>query len=270
MNLKSNWEYKAIGLLAALGVGLTAYLTYVDTGGSKSAFCVAGGGCDIVRESIYARLFGIHLSIVGLAGYIAILVMSLLPIKSLLKPLGIFLMSITGFSFSMHLVYVQLFVLHAICPWCMSSASLMSIIFVVGVILMIRSFRIPFKKNVTIATLLALALGLLVLAGAAACSKKQLDPNSYEVKLAKYLTEKGAVMYGAYWCPHCTNQKKSFGDAFEYVKYVECDPKGQNANPALCQARGVKGYPTWEIGGKMYEGEFPLSQLAGLVGYTGN
>lgn len=268
MNLKANWEYKAITLLAVLGVGLTAYLTYVDTAGSKSAFCAAGGGCDIVRESIYAKLFGMPVSIVGMAGYLAILVTSLLPIKSPLKPLAIFLMAITGFSFSMHLVYVQFFVLHAICPWCMSSAGLMSITFIVGVILMIRSFKMLLKRNATIVTLLALALGLLVLVGAA-CSKTTLDENSYEVKLAKYMTEKGAVMYGAYWCPHCANQKATFGEAFKYVKYVECDPSGQNANPALCQAKGVKGYPTWEIDGKTYEGEQSLAQLASLTGYTG-
>lgn len=59
---------------------------------------------------------------------------------------------------------------------------------------------------------------------------------------AKYLTEKGVVMYGAYWCSHCQNQKKVFGDAFQYITYVECTQE-----PKRCLAAGVKGYPTWTI-----------------------
>ena len=53
-----------------------------------------------------------------------------------------------------------------------------------------------------------------------ACSS-EVDEQSYEAQLAKHLTEEGAVMYGAYWCPHCSDQKQSFGKAFKYIQYVE-------------------------------------------------
>lgn len=82
--------------------------------------------------------------------------------------------------------------------------------------------------------------------------------------LAKHLTETGAVMYGAYWCGHCANQKALFGDAFKYIDYVECDPKGEDANPSLCAQKGIPGYPTWEIGGEFYSGEYSLEALAWL------
>ncbi len=84
---------------------------------------------------------------------------------------------------------------------------------------------------------------------------------------AKCLTEKGAVMYGAYWCPHCANQKNMFEGSMKYVNYVECDARGNNANPALCREKGINGYPTWIFGnGERLEGEVQLSQLAQMTG----
>jgi hypothetical protein len=68
-------------------------------------------------------------------------------------------------------------------------------------------------------------------------------------QLAKCLTEKGAKMYGAYWCPHCSDQKKSFGSAFQYVTYIECDAKGENPNPQACRDAQIEAYPTWKMSG---------------------
>jgi len=85
---------------------------------------------------------------------------------------------------------------------------------------------------------------------------------------AQCLTEKHVVMYGAYWCPHCANQKKMFGSSFRYVIYVECDSKGKGAQPELCLRKGIDGYPTWEINGEMISGEVPLVDLARKSGCT--
>ncbi|MFA5926881.1 MAG: protein disulfide isomerase family protein [Patescibacteria group bacterium] len=90
----------------------------------------------------------------------------------------------------------------------------------------------------------------------------------YKEKLAKFLAQRGAVMYGAYWCPHCKSQKKAFGDAFKYVNYVECDASGENANPDECAAKGITGYPTWIYQGKSYSGFRSLSQLAQMVDFS--
>lgn len=64
-------------------------------------------------------------------------------------------------------------------------------------------------------------------------------------QLAKCLTTKGAKMYGAYWCPHCADQKETFGQSFRYINYIECDPKGENPNPQACREAAIKAYPTW-------------------------
>jgi glutaredoxin len=91
-----------------------------------------------------------------------------------------------------------------------------------------------------------------------------IDP----VSLAKYLTSKGIIFYGAYWCPHCQEQKKDFGDALQFVTYYECDPKGENSKADACTAAGIESYPTWIINGQKYTGTKTLSELAQLSGYT--
>lgn len=72
---------------------------------------------------------------------------------------------------------------------------------------------------------------------------------------AKCLTESGFTMYGAFWCPHCADQKEMFGDAFQYIDYVECDPRDEAGQPELCLEKGVESYPTWIYkDGRKWEG----------------
>ena len=78
---------------------------------------------------------------------------------------------------------------------------------------------------------------------------------------AQCLTEKGAKMYGAYWCSHCKTQKAEFGTSFKFVDYVECTDK-----PDECTAAGVQGYPTWKIASTTLIGEQPLETLATETG----
>lgn len=91
--------------------------------------------------------------------------------------------------------------------------------------------------------IVAIALGVLLLLSA--CG----DPfGERYVGFAECLTEKGVTMYGAYWCPHCSRQKKLFGKtAFKKVDYVECDARGEGGNPELCLAKKIPGYPTWDF-----------------------
>lgn len=75
---------------------------------------------------------------------------------------------------------------------------------------------------------------------------------------AECLSEKGAVMYGADWCPHCQNEKKSFGRSFRFINYVECPD-----DPKRCLAMGIGGYPTWIFpDGRKLEGEQGTEKLS--------
>lgn len=104
----------------------------------------------------------------------------------------------------------------------------------------------------------------------ASCQNISLGPlvtPSYESQLAEYLSQTGATMYGAYWCPHCARQKQLFGQAAKQLPYIECDPRGVNAQVALCNTAGISAYPTWQINGAYYLGVQSLNQLANLSGF---
>lgn len=94
-------------------------------------------------------------------------------------------------------------------------------------------------------------------------------PNAYEARLADHLSETGAKMYGAYWCPHCATQKTYFGGAAGRLPYVECDPEGFDPQVERCQQASISAYPTWVINGEYYSGSQPLGKLARLSGFEG-
>lgn len=107
-------------------------------------------------------------------------------------------------------------------------------------------------------------LGWIVLLWLSACSNL---PGAYEARLADYLTDTGAKMYGAYWCPHCAAQKEAFGGAADRLPYVECDPQGLSPQPELCAQMGIDVYPTWIIQGEYYFGAQLPGKLAVLSGF---
>lgn len=84
---------------------------------------------------------------------------------------------------------------------------------------------------------------------------------------AKCISSKGARMYGAWWCPHCAEQKQEFGYAFQYINYIECSPEGQRTMNDTCKQAGIKGYPTWKFpDGFTKEGPMTLSALSDKTG----
>ena len=92
-----------------------------------------------------------------------------------------------------------------------------------------------------------------------------------EMALATHLQSQKAKMYGAYWCPYCHAQEQLFGkEAYAMIEYIECDPRGKNAQPNLCRAAKITGYPTWEIKGQLYSGVQMLDELANASGYSGS
>jgi hypothetical protein len=84
---------------------------------------------------------------------------------------------------------------------------------------------------------------------------------------AQCLTSKSAKMYGAWWCPHCADQKEMFGYAFQYVNYTECSPEGERTMNQTCTQAGIKGYPTWQFAdGSRVVGPQPLNVLGEKTG----
>ena len=87
------------------------------------------------------------------------------------------------------------------------------------------------------------------------------------IELAKYLKDNGVVKYSAYWCPNCLNQGELFGkQAYRELNVVECARDGINSQTQLCIDKKIKGFPTWEINGKLILGVLSLKELSKLTG----
>lgn len=79
-----------------------------------------------------------------------------------------------------------------------------------------------------------------------AISGMERKPAKYD-QFAQCLKDKGAIFYGAFWCPHCQAQKKLFGRSAKLLPYVECSTAdGKNQLP-VCKDKKVESYPTWEL-----------------------
>jgi uncharacterized membrane protein len=131
----------AIIVVATIGLLDAIYLTYVHYHGLKGLLCIGGHGghssCETVQSSVYSKVLGVPVALLGLLGYIALLG-SLLIRGELGRALG-FLVALIGFGFSMYLTYRELFTIHAICEWCVGSAVCLTILVVLTGIRFLRA-----------------------------------------------------------------------------------------------------------------------------------
>jgi uncharacterized membrane protein len=112
-----------LGVLAAAGLLISVYLTWVHFA-QVAPVCVGGsGGCETVQSSRYATVLGVPVAVLGIIGYAGLLFSAVLR-----GELGVylgFLFALVGTLFSAYLTYLEVFVIHAICQWCVASAAIM-------------------------------------------------------------------------------------------------------------------------------------------------
>jgi uncharacterized membrane protein len=125
----------AIGVLCLIGIGVAGYLTYTHYAGIH-VLCLSSGGCETVQSSVYSKLAGVPVAVLGLAGYIGILLS--LAIRNDFGRMAGFGTALIGFLFSMYLTYRELFTIKAICQWCVSSAVLMTLLTILTAIRVLR------------------------------------------------------------------------------------------------------------------------------------
>jgi uncharacterized membrane protein len=106
--------------LTLIGVGVASYLTYIHYAGIKPLCGKGGGGCEIVQTSEYSKLAGVPVALIGLIGYLTILASLLVP-ESENSRLATVVFTVIGFGFSAYLTYREVFSIHHICEWCLSS-----------------------------------------------------------------------------------------------------------------------------------------------------
>src|SRR6478736_2471458 len=116
--------------VAIAGIGVATYITIADSGGGAPA-CVAGGhGCATVADSHYSHIAGINVAVFGIVGYVLLLAAAATPGDP--GRFGGLLVALVGFGFSAYLTYLEVFVIDAICQWCVASAVLMTLLLLVN------------------------------------------------------------------------------------------------------------------------------------------
>jgi uncharacterized membrane protein len=115
----------AAAVLAVIGIGVATYIAIAESGGGAPKCLAGGSGCETVAESHYAHLAGINVAVIGIFGYVVVLAAAIVPGDA--GRFGGFLAALVGFGFSLYLTYLELFVIDAICQWCVASAVLMSL-----------------------------------------------------------------------------------------------------------------------------------------------
>jgi uncharacterized membrane protein len=306
------WSRPLIGAIATLGILNTGYITFNKL--FSQAVACPSGGCERVLESPYATVFGLPLSLFGLLAYLAMAVLALAPLaihpeekKSLRTNLEnttwllLFAGATAMLLFSGYLMYIMFskfianYGINGVCYFCLASATFAAAMFVLT--LVGRSwndrgqlfFIGAIVGMVTLITTLAVYSPIGQGGNANAATIGDANGNAYflvdnpsgdaELGLARHLKQTGAKMYGAYWCPHCCEQKELFGkEAMKEFTYVECAEGGKDAQVEACKAIAPEiekqtgkgfGFPTWEINGKFYAGRQTLEELAQNSGYTG-
>jgi uncharacterized membrane protein len=121
--------------LCLAGVGIAGYLTYVHYAGLKP-ICGVSGGCETVQTSTYASLLGIPVALLGLISYA--LVLASLRMRGERPLLGGYALTLIAFAFSVYLTYREVFTIHAICSWCVSSAIVFTLLAIVGALRVLR------------------------------------------------------------------------------------------------------------------------------------
>jgi uncharacterized membrane protein len=121
---------RAIAFLAALGVGVATYIAIAESGGG-SPVCLAGGhGCATVAKSSYSHVAGVNIAIFGIVGYVLLLASAFFADD--VARFGGFAVALGGFGYSVFLTYIEIFKIEAICQWCVASATLMTLLFLLN------------------------------------------------------------------------------------------------------------------------------------------
>mgnify|MGYP002882682978 CR=1 FL=1 len=287
-----------IGILSTIGVIDTGSITLHRWGWIKSLSCPGSSqGCDRVLNSAWGTIletndFTVPLSFLGFLSYFILLILAITPLLPWLsgKKLdlsrtawwGLFIVSTCMTIFSFILMGIMVIKIEAVCFFCILSAFLSSLILIITIIGGSWEDRRSLLFRGILISIIVL-LGGLIWSSSVDPNKKEVSvinqnvppivkniSSSSSIKLAQHLRDQNIILYNAYWCPHCHDQKEMFGkEAVSYLLLIECASDGKDNKAELCKSKGISGYPSWEINGEIYPGTQTLDELADLSQYTG-
>jgi uncharacterized membrane protein len=253
--------------LAAAGIALTAYLTFVAWFGERPAFCGADSECDLVQHSRWSVLLTVPIAFWGLLTY-SLLARLLWRMRT--RPaswqLALTVASI-GAAVSWYLTAVSFFEIEATCTYCLISLGIMNALLVL--LLVRRPAHMPehaWKKSLPVPAVSAAVVVTLLFMHFSGYFHPAAGPEKPYLKaLAMHLRDSDARFYGAYWCPTCQKQKELFEASAYRLPYVECSPEGRNGPMNFtCVANEVTDYPTWVINDRRYVRLMSVDELAVL------
>jgi len=136
--LAVDWRLWLMRLLALAGLGVSGYLTWTHLTNQAIA-CGGSQDCDLVQQSAYSEVLGIPVALLGMLAYATLL--ALLFLRGRLPqawdayiPLAVFGISLIGVLYSAYLTYLEIYVIYAICRWCVSSAIIITVIFLLSLL----------------------------------------------------------------------------------------------------------------------------------------
>ena len=135
------WLIRLSMALAVLGLLVSIYMTIFKLTENQS-MCLGNGGCSVVNNSRFAEIYGVPVAVVGVAGYATILAELLLSRRSQFlqanETMITFGLALAGFLFTVYLIYVELALIHALCPFCITSQVSMTLLFALSVVRLAR------------------------------------------------------------------------------------------------------------------------------------
>lgn len=128
-----DWLWTAVPVLALFGMAVAGYLAYIETQ-AVAAICGPVGDCNTVQTSAYAKLFGIPIGVIGMVAYAAMLAVWVWGRARDHGRPRCLLLAVTAFgvAFSIYLTYLEIFVIRAVCMWCLTSAVIMTALLLVS------------------------------------------------------------------------------------------------------------------------------------------
>ena len=185
--------------VAGAGLLVAGYLTVTKLMGGSAAFCTAGGGCDAVQSSAYAMLLGVPTALWGALAYAAVGGLAGAGLTATRWQLA-FAIAAGSVGFSAYLTWISARVIHALCGYCLASGTIAVVL--LGVLIWRRPARGGRRSPATPARLVTVgvgaALGAIIVGAGIYAANPESGEAAYQEALARHLTARGMIMYGAF------------------------------------------------------------------------
>jgi uncharacterized membrane protein len=185
-----------VASIAGVAAALSAYLAILRFVGGSALFCESGTACDIVQGSRYGTFLGLPTAAWGSLLYAAITTIAMIGLSPG-RWVAVYVLSAGAVAFSGYLTYLELFVVRALCPYCLAAAALAVVLLAVVVV---RRPSGRWRRPGRLAAVgVATAVATIVVGAGIHAGLPDPERIAYQEGLARHLAATGAVMYGAYW-----------------------------------------------------------------------